>query len=129
MMNVNPLKWTIAVILAVALASCRSVNVLAPPTGNPPPVQTNPVTFTVEFHSRADVGTFRATLDPNPGYPTTGGTNITGDFPQPLRSGGQSTAVVTVQHPCSQFPAGCIGEHRLRVEADMSPSQAFDSTG
>lgn len=117
------------VILALAFGGCQSVNVTAPPSGNPPPVQTNPVTFTVDFHSRADVGTFRATLDPNAGYPTTGGTDITGDFAPPPTPGGQSSATVTVNHPCQFYPAGCIGEHRLRVEADMSPGQAFDSTG
>lgn len=124
-----PLTRSWLVILALALGGCQSVNVVAPPGGNPPPVQTNPVTFTVEFHSRADVGTFRATLDPNSGYPTTGGTDITGDFAPTPTPGGQSSATVTVNHPCQLYPAGCIGEHRLRVEADMSPGQAFDSTG
>jgi hypothetical protein len=92
-------------------------------------VQTNPVTFTVEFHPRADVSTFKATLNPPLG--TTGGaTDITASFSQPLTPGGRSTAVVTVpETPCHLLTAGCIEERRLRVEAEMRPRRPFDSTG
>jgi hypothetical protein len=115
---------------SLMLTGCpQSVEVVTPPGGNPPPVQTNPVSFSVRFNARADTGTFRATLDPNPGYPTTGGTDITSAFQPNLTAGSQAIAVITVPHPCSQYPAGCVGEHRLRVEAQMNPSQAFDSTG
>lgn len=115
----------------LSLAACaRSVEVLAPPEGNPPPTQANPVTFTVQFHSRADVGTFRATIDPPLGSGSTTDIDITPDFSLPLAPGGQSSATVTVpQSPCSLLPVGCVQERRLRVRANMSPSQAFDSTG
>jgi hypothetical protein len=92
----------------------------------------DPVTFTVEFHPRTDVSTFRATLDPNFGYPTSGGTDITANFSPPPTAGGTSSAVVPVPPfgSCSLFnnPA-CVLEHRLRVEARFTSSRAGDTTG
>jgi IPT/TIG domain len=131
----RPLSALVGLVCTLALAGCaQSVRVLIPPTGNPPPFlrvnPQDPLTFAVEFHSRADVSTFRATLNPNPGYPTTGGTDITASFSQPFTPGGQSTAVVTVP-PTGRIILQTAGgqEHRLRVEARMRPSRAFDSMG
>jgi hypothetical protein len=90
----------------------------------------NPVNFTVEFHPRAVTGTFRATLNPNAGYPTTGGTDITSSFSQPFTPGGQTTAAVIVPPTGRIIPlTGGIQEHRLRVEAALSPGRVFESTG
>lgn len=121
----------ITFLLALILAGCaRSVSVLVPPRADPPALQANPVTFTVQFHPRADVSTFQATIDPPVGTGATTDIDITGSFSQPLTAGGQSTAVVTVpQTACTFLTAGCIDERRLRVRADMRSRQAFDSTG
>ena len=114
----------------IFLTGCpRSITVLAPASGNPPPAQSNPVTFTVEFHPRANVGTFSATVDPPLGSGS-GPTDITSNFSPAPAPGGQSTATVTVpQTPCSLLTAGCVQERRLHVHANMSPSQVFDTTG
>jgi hypothetical protein len=56
------------------------VRVTAPPGGAA--AQSNPVTFTVQFDPRANVSTFKATLDPTAYNPTMGGTDITSNFSQ-----------------------------------------------
>jgi hypothetical protein len=115
---------------AIALAACaRSVNVVSPPEGAP--VQSNPVTFTVEFHPRANVSTFSAIIEPPlTSGPQSGPLDITSNFSPPPAPGGQSTATVTVpQSECSLLRVGCQDERYLRVRADMSPGQAFDSHG
>ena len=131
----KPLSSTVLSVVAcvLLLAGCaRSVSVLTPPRADPPSLQPNPVSFTVEFHPRADVTTFRATLDPplSLGGSAPGDIDVTAEFSQPFMPGGQSTATIMVpQTPCSLLLAGCIQERRLRVRADMASSQLFDSTG
>jgi hypothetical protein len=116
---------------ALLLAGCaRSVTVVAPPDANPPTERSNPVTFTVQFHSRANVSTFQATLDPPLDAASPVDIDITSSFSPAPAPGGQSTATVTVpQSPCSLLTVGCRQDRRIRVRADLSPSQAFDSHG
>ena len=126
---------TLLVFCLLILTGCAtSVRVLAPPAADQRPTVEveDPVTFTVEFHPRADVSTFRATLDPNFGYPTSGGTDITANFSPPPTAGGTSSAVVPVPPfgSCSLFfNPYCVLEHRLRVEARFTSGRAGDTTG
>jgi len=116
--------------LFAATGCSHSVVVLTPPSGNPPQVQSNPTAFTVRFDPRADVGSFRATLDPPAGVGARGDIDITADFSRPLAPGGQSTASVMVPPTqCALLLAGCIDERRLRVSANMHSSQPFDVVG
>lgn len=69
--------------------------------------QQGEITLEIEFHPRADQNTFVADLDNAP---------ITSEFPT---SGIRRTATVNASQ----------GPHVLRLEADMSPSRAFDSLG
>ena len=125
----SQLAWSASSCLADARIGSRD----RAPSRGPAPAGHGPddVMFAVQFHSRADVSTFRETLDPDFGYPTTGGTDITSSFTQPLTAGGQSTATVAVPPfgSCSlSNNSSCILEHRLRVEAAMRPGQTGDST-
>jgi hypothetical protein len=69
--------------------------------------QQGEITLEVKFHSRANQNTFVAKLDNTP---------ITSAFPM---SGNRRTATVS----------SVQGPHVLRLEADMSPSRAFDILG
>ena len=127
-MKVSAASALAAALLAV-VGCARSVEALAPPDGDPPPVQTNPVTFVVAFHPRADTSAFRATVDP-PSGPAASDIDITAAFSRPLTPGGQSTATLSApQTSCSLLPLGAADARRLRVEADMRPGRPFDSTG
>lgn len=126
-------RGTLAMIAVIQFASgcARSVSVITPPETSPlDSVRANPVTFTVRFHSRADVSTFRAFLSPPVDSPAGSRIEITTSFAQPLSPGGQSTAVVAVPPTsCTFLVAGCRDERRISVQADMVSSQPFDSRG
>jgi hypothetical protein len=121
---------TTAFVATFFIAACaRSVTVVTPPEGSSAPLPSDTVTFTVRFHARADVSTFRAFVDP----PIGGGStpiDVTANFSQPLTPGGQSTAVVVVpQTSCHLLRAGCVDDRLVSVQANMVSSQAFDSRG
>jgi hypothetical protein len=114
-MNSTNLKALSLSLSTVFLLGCaHSVFVDSPASG----VLPSPVyDYRVRFHTRSDPGTFRAEVTGLNGQQH----RIDGDFrPRPLTAG--PTYIADNNHP---FPEG---ESQLRVSADFSRRQAFDST-